>query len=82
MAGNPVDPAYEDAIAVTPSDTVVYSPPLRALYVGTASTATLTVVTGAGNTVEFGNVAPGVFPIICISVKSTGTTATNIVGFR
>lgn len=82
MSGYSVDPAYTDAAAVTPSDTAIFSPPLRALYIGTAATATLKVTTAAGNDVSFGNVAPGVIPIACAKVWSTGTSASNIVGLK
>lgn len=82
MSGYPTDTSYNDAVAVTPSDTVVFSPPLRSLYIGTAATATLTVVTADGATVAFGNVVPGVIPVACTQVKATGTTASNIVGFK
>ena len=82
MAGNPADIGYQDAIAVTPSDTVIFNPPLRALYIGTAAPATLVVVTAAGNTVTFGAVTAGsTIWLECTQVKAA-TGATNIVGYR
>ncbi len=81
-SGNPVDYSYTSAVAVTPSDTVPFTPPLRALYIGTASTVTLKVTTADGTVVTFANVFPGIIPISCKLVWATGTSATNIVGFR
>lgn len=81
-AGNPVDTSYQDAVAVTPSDTVTFNPPLRALYVGTGA-GTLAVITPAGNTVSFGNVPNGsTIPLNVSTVKATGTTVSNIVGLK
>jgi hypothetical protein len=80
VSANPVDTSYNDAFAITPSDTTVFNPVARALYIGTAATATLTVVTAVGNTVAFANVGPGVLPLAVKQVKATGTSASNIVG--
>lgn len=79
-----VDTTAEDAVAVTPSDSVIFVPPLRGLYIGSISVgATLTVVTAGGNTVQFTSVVAGTFvPVACAQVKATGTAATNIVGFK
>lgn len=66
------------AYTVTKSDTDpnVYS----YLYVGTGGT--LTVVTEGGDTVQFTNVANGSYLWIRTSlVKSTGSTASGILGF-
>jgi hypothetical protein len=78
---NPVEPnTASDAVAVTKSDTTVYSPPLRGLFIG--GTGAVSVVTQLGNTVTFtGCVAGQILPITCTKVRSTGTDATDIVGF-
>lgn len=80
-----VDTTYQEAFAVgAGSDSVTYAPPLRALWVGTATAGVVTVVTAAGQTVVFNNVAAGsLIPIQCSAVKATGTSnASNIVGLR
>ena len=84
MAGNPVDTAYSDAVAITPSDSAVYAPPLRALYIGSiGGGTTLTVVTAGGSTVEFVAVVAGMFiPLNVAQVKATGTLASDIVGLK
>lgn len=67
-----------NAVAVTPHDTdelAVYS---RGLYVGVSGN--VVIVTVGGETVTFSNLAAGIIhPIRAKIVKSTGTTATNIV---
>ena len=66
------------AYTVTKSDTAanIYS----YLYVGTGGT--VTVVTEGGDTVQFTNVANGSYLWIRTSiVKSTGSTASDILGF-
>jgi hypothetical protein len=68
-------PAY-DAVAVTPSDTTDLHN-VRALYIGT--TGDIAIVTIGGASVTFANVPVGFFPVRCTKVKSTGTTATDIV---
>jgi hypothetical protein len=68
-----------DAVAVTPHDTNgnVFS----GFYIGGAGN--FTVVTEAGNTTTFTSVPAGSQIILRTQlVKSTGTTATSIVGFR
>lgn len=76
-AGSAIGPA-NDAVAVTKSDTVAYATMARELYVGGLGDVTL--ITAAGNTVLFTAVAAGtLLPIRHSQVKSTGTTATNMV---
>jgi hypothetical protein len=66
-----------DAAAVTPNDSTVVA--FRALYVGT--TGDVSLVTLAGAIVTFASVPAGaILPIACTKVRSTGTTASNIVG--
>jgi len=70
-------PAY-DAFAVTPADSALGTF-ARALYVGTGGN--VSVVTVGGTTVLFSGVPSGsVLPVRCSQVRSTGTTASNIVG--
>lgn len=73
-----------DCVAVTPSDTAVFNPPLNGLYIGSVGGgATLTIVTPAGNTVAFGAVTAGlVIPVQASQVKNTGTSASSIVGLK
>ena len=66
-----------DAFAVTPSDATHLH--ANALFVGTSGD--VTVVTEAGTTVTFKNVPTGsILPVRVSQVKSTGTTASDIVG--
>lgn len=76
---NPTWPG-ESLIAVTPSDTNVDNI-YRQLYIGTGGNVTVTTVSNTD--VVFTNVASGVSigPFFIKKVKSTGTTASNIVGF-
>lgn len=65
---------------VTPSDTVPFSRPAAALYVGTAGNVTLRGADGTADVV-FKNVSAGaILPVQCNFVRATGTTATDIVG--
>ena len=77
MAGHSIDTASaHDARAVTPDDTTVI-PTCRALYVGT--TGNIAVTMASGDSVTFNSVAVGILPVQVTQVKSTGTTASNIV---
>ncbi len=70
---------FQDAIAVTKSDSTRYDPPLDAIYVG--GTGNLAVETLGGNVVTFATIAAStVLPVRAIRVLDTGTTATTIVG--
>lgn len=81
MQGYLVDTNHNDAVAVTPSDTVVFSPPLRGIWVGGAGA--LAVTTQDGTVVTFAAVPAGTLvPIAASKVMSTNTVATNIVGFK
>lgn len=65
------------AVAVTKSDSTVLTP-TRGLYIGGAGNVALTMADGTD--ITFTALAVGVIhPISCTKVKSTGTTATNIV---
>lgn len=66
------------ALAVTASDSAdLPSGVCRALYVGT--TGNINVDMSDGQTVLFSNVPVGIFPINAKRVRSTSTTAGNIV---
>jgi hypothetical protein len=68
-----------DAAAVTKSDSAFVD--FYGLYVGGAGD--VAVKTGAGNSVTFSSVPAGtIIPLRVTQVLSTGTTATNIVGFK
>lgn len=68
-----------NAFAVTPHDTNALTHETRGLYIGAAGN--VAVITSGGNTVTFVGLAVGIIhPIRCTHVKSTGTTATSIVG--
>ena len=71
---------YEDAIAVTPSDTVADpSGPFAGFYVGVAGDVTVTTI--RGTKALFKSCQAGVTYTQAIQrVWSTGTTATNILG--
>lgn len=70
----------DDAFAVTPSDSTAFTIMARALYVGT--TGDVTLITRGGTTLTFTAVPAGaIIPVRCSQVKTTGTTASNIVGF-
>ena len=68
-----------NAFAITPHDSNDLSNVTRGLYVG--ATGDVVVVTANGDEVTLTALAAGVFhPIRAKQVKSTNTTATNIVG--
>jgi len=63
--------------AVTASDSVNYSEPARALYVGVAGDV---VVVGLdGTAVTFSNLPVGIHPLQHKRINATNTTATNMV---
>lgn len=67
-----------DAFAVTPDNSNAIT--AFGLYIGT--TGDVTVTTSAGTDVTFVAVPAGqIIPLAVSKVKSTGTNATNIVGF-
>lgn len=65
-----------DAKAVTPSDTTRITPVAVALWVGVEGD--VSVETAKGTTVLFKGVQ-GLLSVQCTRVRSTGTTATDIV---
>ncbi len=78
---NPTWPSGQ-LTGVTPSNSTVYSPALRQLYVGSAGN--VSVQDEAGNTVNFMNVPAGFYltPFFVKKVLATGTTASALVGFK
>lgn len=75
-------PAYfVNAVAVTPSDTTVYDPPLKGVYIG-ATGGNLTLRVGGANILFAGTVIGSFIWVQCDQVRATGTAATSIVGLR
>ena len=73
------DQICSDAAVITPSDTAFIQ--CNGIYVGT--TGTVTVTTAVGTSVLFTAVPAGaVIPLQITQIKATGTTASNIVGFK
>lgn len=69
----------ESAFAITPDDNNDLAYPTRGLYVGSAGDVAVVMVNG--DAVTFSTLAAGiVHPLGVIRVKSTGTTAANIMG--
>lgn len=71
------------AIAVTPSDTTVYNPPLKSLWIGGAGSGALAIqAVGDSGTVALAGVTVGMFQMCVVSkVLATGTNVTAIIGF-
>lgn len=68
----------DDYSAVTPSDSTDLASRPRGLYVGTGGD--VVIVNPSGTAVTFKSVPSGtVLPVRAVRVKSTGTTATDIV---
>ena|ERR1017187_4353736 len=67
-----------NAFAITTSDTLALTAPVRAIYVGVSGDVKVDMVTGG--TVVFKAVPVGVFPIQAVKVYATLTTATNLIG--
>jgi len=73
------DACASHAFAVTPSDSTVFSPPCRWLWVGGTGNLALTMLDGS--TFLFSSVASGTrVPFAVTQVLRTNTTATAIVG--
>lgn len=66
------------AAAITPSDSTDLTTIPRALYIGVTGDVVVNMA-DSGSAITFKAVAVGLFPIRVSRVKSTGTTATNIV---
>jgi hypothetical protein len=81
MARTGSDPAWS-LVAITPSDSTVYDPPLRAVYVGATGNVAVRAI-GDASAVTFIGVPTGGYVLAqCSRVMATGTTATSLVGLR
>ena len=69
--------AVVSGVVVTPSDTAVFKH-TRGLWVGSGGNITLTMMDGA-NIPLVGVLGGTLLPFQCTAVRSTGTTASNIV---
>lgn len=72
-----------DGVAITPSDNDELSVPVDAIYVGVNGDITLIPVnqSAGGTALLFKNCQQGtILPVTARQVKSTGTTATNLIG--
>jgi len=73
-----LDSPANNIVSVTPDDSDLATD-FRSLYVGVAGN--VAIVSTGGDTVTFvGVLAGSILPVRCRQVKSTGTTATNIIG--
>ena len=73
-----IDAPAENAVEVTPSDTVDLANTSRALYIG--GDGTVKVITVGGQTTSFVNVVAGTIIAVQVTrVLATGTDATAIV---
>jgi hypothetical protein len=70
------DPA-QFAAAITPSDSVNFATPTRAIYVGSAAGNIVAIINDTA--ITFKLVPIGVLPIQATRVNSTGTTSTDLV---
>ncbi len=69
----------QDAVAVTKSDSTIFTAPTRGLYVGGTGDVAVRMWY-SGNSCTFASVPAGsILPIAVDQVLSTGTTATTIV---
>lgn len=73
------DPAY-DAFTIQPSDIDCLSRETRALYIGTGGNLTVVMSGPSQAMVTFVNVQGGtLLPLAVVQVRSSGTTASDIV---
>mgnify|MGYP001605669615 CR=1 FL=1 len=70
-----------DAYAIVPHDTVNFTNPFKAIYVGVSGNIVLVPLSG-GTAVTLLSVPIGILPIGGLRVNSTSTTATNLIGLR
>lgn len=78
---NPVNAFYpaSNVFSVTPSDSADFTRPTTAIMANVAGD--ISVVTVGGDTATLTVLAGVMYPIRCVRVNSTGTTATGITGF-
>lgn len=68
-----------NGVVITPSNTAVFDPPTRAVYVGGTGNMQVRFVGGKDN-VLFSTIPAGsILPIVVDRIYSTNTTATTIV---
>lgn len=68
------------AVAITPSDSTEYNPPLRSVYIGGAGNLAV-VLAEDSSAVTFTGLTVGIWhPMEVKKVMSTSTTATAVVG--
>lgn len=80
-----VNPYALQGVALTPSDTLVFSPPLTGIYIGASTTnsTNIAVTHPNGNVVTYLNVVQGtILPVCASKVMATGTSASNLIGMR
>jgi hypothetical protein len=77
-----VDTSYQQAVAITPSDTVAITHPAgeqftKAIYVGT--TGNITAIMADGVSILFTSVPVGFHTLSVTRIASSGTAASNLV---
>lgn len=78
MIRAPLQQPFKRAAAVTPNDNTDLAHEAHALFIGGAGNAV--VITSGGDTVTFNGLTAGSTLLVrCKRVKSTSTTATNIL---
>lgn len=81
MTRTVADPGWS-LVAITPSDSTIYNPPLRSVYVGGTGNVSVLAI-GDTVAVVFSNVPTGGYVLAqCQKVMATGTTATLLTGLR
>jgi hypothetical protein len=78
-----LDSSAFDGFAVTSNNTLVFSQPTRALYVGVAGNIAVTMVgyNNSNTALTFVGVQAGtILPVRVQQVKRTGTSANSIIG--
>lgn len=73
--------SYRGGFSITPSDTVNFTDPCSAIYVGGAGN--IVIVSDSGDVITLLAVPVGtILPIAATRVNSTSTTATNLVALK
>ena len=75
-----LDSPYDAAAAITPDDSNDLATNTRSLYVGGAGNISVDMVSSGSSVVFVGMLAGESYPLRCKRVRSTSTTATNVVG--
>ena len=69
-------------VAITPSDTTVYDPPLKAIWVGVGGNLAMIASDDTAAVTLVGVNGGQIIPVMAKQVMATNTTATSIVGWR